>query len=170
MEVVDGRLDSSSSLPHFPVSDPWVRRHQRITSSMPDACRMAMPKVLGERGKAAEFDPQGLINHDAYAYQERINLLYESGVLGWLGSRGSGQTLLEVGGGVGGLACGLLRCLTLPVRYVIVDLPESLLYAALYLQEALPHYVHTFDLSERGSAIVYVPTYKLKESIELKLR
>jgi hypothetical protein len=125
-----------------------------------------MPKILGERGKVAEFDPQGVINHDAYAYQERINLLYESGVLGWLQSQASGVTLLEVGGGFGALACGLLRCLKVPVRYVIVDLPESLLYAALYLEEALPHYVHSFDLNEKGSAIVYVPNYKFDEWLE----
>ena len=166
MEVLDGKLESSNSPPRFPANDPWVRRHKSITSSIPDAYRIAMPKVLGEKGKAAEFDPQGLVNHDAYAYQERINLLYESGVLGWLRSRGSGQTILEVGAGFGGLACGLLRCLKVPLRYVIVDLPESLLYSALYLQEALPHYVHTFNLSEAGSAIVYVPNYKFDEWLE----
>jgi hypothetical protein len=166
MEVVDGRLEMPTAVPRSPVSDPWVRRHQGITSSMPVAYRLAMPKVLGERGEEVKSDPQGLVNHDAYAYQERINLLYESGVLDWLQSQGGGQTLLEVGGGFGGLACGLLRCLKAPVRYVIVDLPESLLYAALYLQEALPHYVHSFDLSERGSAIVYVPNYKFDEWLE----
>jgi hypothetical protein len=166
MEVVDGRLELSDSTPLSPVSDPWVRRHQRITSFMPAAYRMAMPKVLGERGTVAQFDPQGLINHDAYAYQERINLLYESGVLGWLQAQSSRQTLLEIGGGFGGLACGLLRCLKAPVRYVMVDLPESLLYAALYLQEALPHYAHSFDLNEAGNAIVYVPNYKFDEWLE----
>ncbi len=166
MEVEGGRLEPSSSLSHSPTKDPWVQRHQRITSFLPAPYRTAMPKVLGERGEAAEFDPQGLINHDAYAYQERINLLYESGVLGWLQSRSKGLTLLEVGGGFGGLACGLLRCLKVPVRYVIVDLPESLLFAALYLQAALPHHVHSFDLNQGGSAIVYVPNYKFDEWLE----
>ena len=163
MEVVEQELESPKSLTHLPVSDPWVKRHQTITAFLPATYRVAMPRVLGERGKAAEFDSQGVINHDAYAYQERINLLYESGVLGWLQSQASGVTLLEVGGGFGALACGLLRCLEAPVRYVIVDLPESLLYAALYLQEALPHYAHSFNLNEKGSAIVYVPNYKFDE-------
>jgi len=147
MEAVDGRLESSNSLPHPAVSDPWIRRHRVVTSFTPAEYRLAMPNILGERGAVAEFNPEGLINHDAYAYQERINLLYESGVLGWLQSHGSGVTLLEVGGGFGGLACGLLRCLRIPVRYVIVDLPESLLYAALYLQKALPRHVHSFDFN-----------------------
>lgn len=167
MQVEDGKLDSSTSLPDQPSTDPWVQRYQRITAFLPAAYRVAMPKVLGERGQAAEFDPQGVINHDAYAYQERINLLYESGVLGWLQSQASGVTLLEVGGGFGALACGLLRCLKVPVRYVIIDLPESLLYAALYLQEALPDYVHSFDLNEKGAAIVYVPNYKFDEWLRL---
>ena len=166
IEGVNRGLELSNSSPHHPISDPWIRRHRMITSFMPVDYRLAMPNILGERGTVAEFDPQGLINHDAYAYQERINLLYESGVLGWLQSQGSGVTLLEVGGGFGGLACGLLRGLRIPVRYVIVDLPESLLYAALYLQKALPRHVHTFDLTERGSAVVYVPNYKFDEWLE----
>jgi hypothetical protein len=166
MEVGEGRPESPASLSYLSKSDPWVRRYYQITSFMPPDYRMAMPNVLGERGQPSDFDPQGLINHDAYAYQERINLLYESGVLAWLQSQTKGVTLLEVGGGFGGLAYGLLRCLKVPVRYIIVDLPESLLYAALYLSETLPHLAHTFDLSEQGNGIVYVPNYKFDEWIE----
>jgi hypothetical protein len=166
MEVLDGKLESSGSLSPQRKGDPWVRRYQQITAFMPREYRMSMPKVFGERGESPDFDPQGLINHDAYAYQERINLLYESGVLGWLQSQTKGVTLLEIGGGFGGLACGLLRCLKVPVRYVIVDLPESLLYAALYLQKTLPSLAHSFDLGEPGNAIVYVPNYKFDEWLE----
>jgi hypothetical protein len=73
-----------------------------------------------------------IVNHDTYAIQERINILYEAGIIAWLSGLGRAPRILEIGGGYGALAFALRRiCPT--AAYTICDLPESLMFSGLYL-------------------------------------
>lgn len=113
----------------------YRRWHERL---LPARYRVATPNVLGELGLLRD----GVIcNHDTLDYFERVAILHECGALACLEARNAALkrplTILEIGGGYGFLAYLLTRAL--PVgRYVIVDLPESLLFSSIYLGAALP--------------------------------
>lgn len=135
------------------------RWHERL---LPERYRIETPNVLGELGLLH----RGVIcNHNTLDYFERLAILYECGALAYLEARGAARgrklSLLEIGGGFGFLAYLLTRAL--PVgRYVIVDIPESLLFSSIYLAAALPGMRHvlvsdpaTMDFSADG--IYFVP-------------
>jgi putative sugar O-methyltransferase len=91
------------------------------------------PLIMGEVG----YNVGGYcVNRDVITYQERINLMREFGVLDHLRSKRA-PLILEIGGGYGALAYFLKRRYP-RARYVIVDLPRSLLFSGCYLAAALP--------------------------------
>jgi hypothetical protein len=65
------------------------------------------------------------------AYQERISLLFRSGVINELRQRDK-INIIEIGGGYGGLAYFIKQILP-NANYFICDLPLSLFYPAVYL-------------------------------------
>ncbi|HEY4472352.1 MAG TPA: putative sugar O-methyltransferase [Stellaceae bacterium] len=116
---------------------PFVERWQALTQGVPARCRFAPPYRFGEIGHEVEGV---IINHNTCAYQERINLLWENGVVDWLDERGrtSGRLrLLEIGAGYGALAYWFQAAFP-GCSYTIVDLPECLLFSGLYLSLARP--------------------------------
>lgn len=126
----------------FPSPDHWIERYQMITRHVPDNIRARFPKVLGEIGWEFEGHP---VNHDVYAYQERINLMFEAGLISELRRRAAENgvvNILEIGGGYGGLAHALTGLLQGAVRYTICDLPESLLSSTIYLGITHPDLNH----------------------------
>lgn len=81
------------------------------------------------------FDVDGdLVNLDTLKYYESILAL---GVAGELPNRNADHTVLEIGGGWGGLAYQY-RTLFPGARYVIIDLPQVLLFAGTYLRATFP--------------------------------
>ncbi|MDX2256001.1 MAG: putative sugar O-methyltransferase [Pseudanabaenaceae cyanobacterium bins.39] len=125
-----------------PEPDLWVHRYIEMMRKTPVDLRVNVPKMLGEIG----WDVSGItVSHDLYVYQERLNLLYESGVIDELSrkvrEKGS-VTIVEIGGGFGGLA-NLIRQVIPQVNYFICDLPESLLFSSLYLSLVFPNHQHT---------------------------
>jgi hypothetical protein len=114
-----------------------VDRWERITRGLPIRCLYEPPHRLGEVGELR----QGIIiNHDTVAYQERIGLIHDTGLLAWLDERGARQgelRVLEIGGGYGALAYWFKSAFR-NCSYTIVDLPECLLCSALYLSLCLP--------------------------------
>jgi hypothetical protein len=119
--------------------DRWQRYWLRHTRGIPSGLVFSPPRMLGEIG----VDCGGVVvNHDTYVCQERINILYEAGIIGWLQEPAMPPRILEIGGGYGALATALRRIFP-DSRYVICDLPESLLFSGLYLflaakEEPLP--------------------------------
>jgi hypothetical protein len=113
--------------------DVYVDLWMAALRGIPQEYVYSPPRMLGEIG----WDCHGVIvNHDTHMCQERMNLLYESGILNWLrdrvGSKGC-VNILEIGGGYGALAYALKKAIP-NSNYWICDLPESLLFSALYLR------------------------------------
>lgn len=144
--------------------DECVTRYWRLSRSLPESLRISQPNRFGEAGWI--FDGR-VVNHDTYVYLERIALLYEAGLLERLGSDASGKNplILEIGGGFGGLAYHLKK-LVPQARYIIIDLPESLVFSATYLSTLFPNQHNvlvttpeliTKDLDRPG--FTFVPNY-----------
>jgi len=157
------------------IGSAEVRRfrewHERL---LPARYRVPTPNLLGELGL---LHGEVICNRDTLDYFERLAILHESGALALLEARAAALkrplTMLEIGGGYGFLAYLLTR--SLPVgRYVIVDLPESLLFSSIYLGAALPDRKR-FLVSDPAAAdfsaegIYFVPNLFWKEA-SAKLR
>jgi len=132
---LDARL---ADLARQPSSD--VAAYLEAADHLPDALHITPPNIFGEVGWRADGK---IINHDTRAYLERVALLAESGQLWRLRNRTQRLAcltqqpwrrprILEIGGGYGGLAYHLMSLIP-EARYVIVDIPESLLFSSIYL-------------------------------------
>jgi len=76
-----------------------------------------------------------VLNFDTWTTFYQLNALLNAGVLELLGDRqqaGRRTTVVEIGSGYGNTAHEMTRFFQ-TMRYVCVDLPESLIYAAIYL-------------------------------------
>jgi len=134
------------------IIDHWFN----LTKGVPSRFVLKLPNMMGEvgwwcRGK--------IVNIDANNYQERMTLLFRSGILETLRE----PRILEIGGGYGALALGLCNALN-PSQYVICDLPESLLFSGLYLTIAQDNCVRLTALEDglkpkRKGEICLLPNY-----------
>ncbi len=116
---------------------------------LPERFRVRLPKVFGESGPVCD----GIVaSYDAWSLQKQINGLYGSGVIARLddlANRNGRVTVVDIGSGFGGLAYQLSQ--TLPpgkLRLVAIDLPDSLVFAAVYLSTLLadrPIFVATME-------------------------
>ena len=92
--------------------------------------------ILNEPADGIGFSYENgrFVNIDVLRYQRVVNPLYRRGILSDLSSPEPQQrnSILEIGGGYGGIAHHLSNILG-NVVYVIVDLPETLLFSAAYL-------------------------------------
>jgi hypothetical protein len=101
--------------------------------NVPSQYVVRTPRMFGEIG--LEIDGV-LVNPDVTLCQSRINALYCSGILEKLASdieRRGHARIIEIGAGHGGLAYALQQIFDNRVEYIVVDLPSSLFYAAIYL-------------------------------------
>lgn len=109
--------------------DLWVKRWTRYKDAVPPNLLYAPPAIMGQQGWSIDGI---IVNHDTYAVQERINILYEAGIIAWLSGLGRAPRILEIGGGYGALAFALRRIFP-SAAYVLCDLPESLMFSGAYL-------------------------------------
>lgn len=127
-----------------PDIDALLSRHVEVSIALmellldqrrlPERWRVQMPMIFGEYGPVCD----GVIaNYDAWSLQKQISGLYASGItarLDDLASRNGRVTVVDIGSGFGGLGYQLARAFP-PGRFrlVALDLPDSLLFAAVYL-------------------------------------
>lgn len=115
--------------------------------SLPERIKVRLPTIFGESGLICD----GIVaSYDAWSLQKQLNGLYGSGVISRLESlsdRKGKATVVDIGSGFGGLLHQLAK--TLPpgkLRFVAIDLPVSLVFAAVYLSTLLtdrPTYIAT---------------------------
>jgi putative sugar O-methyltransferase len=100
-----------------------------------------------------------IVNRDIRRYQCIIAAMFQNQALD--GSQSSSATVLEIGAGYGGFAHQLAKCLGSELRrYIIVDLPEVLLFAAAYLSTHNgPESVYLYDAH---NATVVSPSFSDK--------
>ena len=157
-----------------PGPDLWIRRYAVISRRMPSDLIARFPKVLGEIGWEVNGHP---VNHDVFSYQERLNLMFEAGIINWLRKRAEENgnvRILEIGGGYGGLAYALATALTGKIHYIICDIPESLLFSAVYLGITLPACRHSIYDGASSAALTglfdqgfsYMPNHLFDELVE----
>jgi hypothetical protein len=77
-----------------------------------------------------------LVNLESASYQERLQILYRTRLLDRLKQK-LRPTIVEIGGGFGALAFCIKRIVP-EARYVIVDLPGSLVHSACWLAQWCP--------------------------------
>ncbi|MCP5157909.1 MAG: putative sugar O-methyltransferase [Gammaproteobacteria bacterium] len=110
------------------LGDNSINLYQSIIKKLPTEFHLGAPRYFGEIG----WDINGqLVNNDTCVYLERISLLYEAGLIYKL-KEIKNPVVVEIGGGYGGLAYYIKKIIP-NVQFVNVDIPESLLYAAIYL-------------------------------------
>jgi hypothetical protein len=137
----------------------YVDRWEHITRGLPVRCLYAPPHRFGEIG---ELRRGIIVNHDTVAYQERIGLIHDTGLLQWLdevSARQGGLRVLEIGGGYGALAYWFKSAFR-NCSYTIIDLPECLLSSALCLGLSLPDQrVSVGRLDDLPMGLRFVPNY-----------
>jgi len=91
-------------------------------------------KTLG--GFGFEFDGQ-LYNSDTLKYYECMLAMEKGGLLNIFRDVRAPRSLLEIGAGWGGLAYQFKKVFP-KATYIIVDLPQSIIFSATYLKTAFP--------------------------------
>ena len=103
------------------------------TEDVPEAYWTSEPPAPGiPRPIGVEYKGK-IINGDICRYQSCISNLYSMGILESLLESDNRNLIVEIGGGYGGLAHQLGNILAPNSTYIIVDLPEILLFSGGYL-------------------------------------
>lgn len=127
-----------------------------------------------EGGIGYSFDNGKTVSHDILRFQHIVNTFYRHGIIYPRADNDQKRKLvLEIGAGYGGLAHHLSDILG-NVTYVIVDLPETLLFSASYLSLHNPdkriyvysdsnfaEFVRSGDFNSYD--FVLIPNYRLDE-------
>lgn len=159
---VDGDVDTRVAQGLAARNATHVQQHRQLTAGIPAECVFRPPAMFGEAGHLVDGV---LVNHDTNVYQERINLLHRSGVLGQLKQKLQASRdvrICEIGGGYGALCHWFMQ--TFPgVSYTIVDLPESLLFSRLYVSLTLPDTPTSLGLDEAPAGVRFLPNFMAEE-------
>jgi hypothetical protein len=140
--------------------DKYALMWAALARALPADLRLSLPAVFGETGW--RYDDH-VVNHDSHAYLTYVAMLQDLKALEMLRNVSHVPRVLEIGAGFGGLAW-MLMTLRPDTRYVIVDLPESLAFSAVYLSTlfpALPVHVmreNSFYRVPDAPGITFVPT------------
>jgi hypothetical protein len=140
----------------------FVDEHHKLVADLPYEFIFRPPNMLGEIGHMVNGV---LVNNDTNTYQERINLIWESGLGDLIRNRieENGEVkVLEIGGGYGALAYWF-KSAFLNSSYTIIDLPESLIFSRLYLSLTRPDIKTGFGLNETKCGVRFLPNYMAEQ-------
>ncbi len=122
---------------------PWL-----ATDGLPAEHVLSEP----EDGIGFRLEDGRFVSADIARFQRSVATLSRQGVLGKLTSLGFPARVIEIGGGYGGLALHVSRILG-TCRYLLVDLPETLVFSASYLVLQAPaKRLYLYDPAERLDA------------------
>lgn len=146
-----------------------------LTKDIPSTYILNEPKG----GIGFYYDGDRFVSQDIVRYQRVVSTLYRYSGLSKLSSSSNPRSyMLEIGGGYGGLAHQLSNICG-NVSYVIIDLPETLLFSASYLSLLNPQKrIYIYDKTDFPEFIqceavapydfVLLPNYKLRSLIHLR--
>jgi len=139
-------------------------RYPQITAGLPASWAVRTPEVPGEVGWLMDGH---IVSPDILRYQLQFQNLVESGFLP-TPEEGPAE-IAEIGAGYGGLAYFILSAFP-NVRYSIIDLPESILFSALYLGMAFPHLKMAFEGVDDATTlaqanVVFCPNFTFPNSV-----
>jgi putative sugar O-methyltransferase len=124
----------------------------------------------GELGGFGHEIDGRLVNIDTLKFYESIIALDKAGLLGPLREQGGDKKMVvEIGGGWGGFAYQV-KTLCPKLCYVIIDLPQTLLFSAVYLTTLFPN-ARSFIYGDspledpRSYDLVFLPHYFIEESM-----
>jgi putative sugar O-methyltransferase len=153
-EEISARLEKQNHI--------YVERWRKMTAGIPRRFLVRPPALLGEVG----HEINGVIvNKDTCTYQERINLIYASGLGDWLDEKikKSGDVrIAEIGGGYGAL-CHWFKEAYPEASYTIIDLPESLLFARLYISLTRLDLLTIAGLAKAPHGVRFAPNYMAEQ-------
>ena len=151
---------------------PWITAKlpdTHVPPSKPDygsayarSMRGMIPPLASRFGECGWLDNDVLLNFDQWYYWEKIVLLDQCGIT-------MQPHVLEIGGGFGGLASMFMR--NGPHRYTIIDLPESLAFASIYLSILFPNMMHFYPVTSEElvtldtPGFTFVPSYLHRELV-----
>jgi hypothetical protein len=147
----------------------WVTRYKRLITKVPKLSKLSPPKEFGETG----FLINGVIvNHDTYGYLERIFAMQKMGVIDKLLGK-SRPIVLEIGSGYGALTYYIKQLIPGCV-YICLDLPECLIFSALYMTRFNDDGL-LFDATSTSDQIIrhgttFVPNYMFDRLTESELK
>jgi len=138
---------------------PWL-----ATDGLPAEHILSEP----DDGIGFRLEDGRFVSADIARFQRSVSTLSRRGVLGELTRSKSPARVIEIGGGYGGLALHLSRILE-GCRYILVDLPETLIFSASYLVLQAPaKRLYLYDPADRfdaetfaGFDFVLLPDYRL---------
>ena len=157
-EGFEARLEGNLVARNLKYIDP----HKAQIADIPPALVLRPPVMLGEVGHMVDGV---LVNHDTFVYQERINILYYSGLADLVQRKieATGKVnICEIGGGYGALCRWFMEVFP-QASYTIVDLPESLLFSRLYASLTKPGLAFTFGLDPANPGVRFTPNYMAEE-------
>ena len=140
-----------------------------LSDGLPDQFAVSEP----EGGIGFRLPDGRFASWDTYRFQQVIRAFYKNGIFDkFLKLRDRRHVILEIGGGYGGLAHQLSR-LCPNTTYIILDLPETLLFSASYLGTLNPRKsVYLYDKETVASSLapsgvnewdfILLPNYKLE--------
>ena len=138
---------------------PWL-----ATDGLPAEHVLSEP----EDGIGIRLEDGRFVSADIARFQRSVATLSRSGILGKLTRLGVPPRIIEIGGGYGGLALHVSRILG-RCRYLLVDLPETLVFSGSYLVLQAPtKRLYVYDPADRldaemlaGFDFVLLPDYRL---------
>lgn len=145
---------------------PWAAWHKTICKSLPASYRLSPPRKFGEIGWRIG---NAIVSYDTCVYLERLALLSAAKVVQRLAGNPRPR-ILEIGSGYGGLAYYIKKLLP-QARYHCLDIPESLLFASIYLGTLFPgdNAIATQDklgaLAKDTAGFTFVPNYFCDELV-----
>jgi len=168
--VPDGLDARLAALAHTSAHE--IDYYLRASEHLPPELHVSPPDVFGEVGWIVGG---AIVNHDTNAYLERVALLAGCGELAFLNHLTRTPVILEVGPGYGGLAYHLAKIVP-STRHILVDIPESLLFSAIYLTTLMgerdnvlitPDNLH--DLRKDTPGFTFVPNHLFDDCLAARL-
>jgi hypothetical protein len=141
---------------------PFVDEWSTMVHGLPVRYVFQPPKLFGECGYLVNGV---IVNNDTNTYQERINLIYGSGLGQWIEDKLStqeGLRICEIGGGYGALAYWFKKAFP-NCSYTICDLPESLLFSRLYLTLSISQGTFGYGLQPVDGGVRFLPNYQMEQ-------